>query len=75
MKSLQDIVRIINERKEQLRKDYRIKSVKIFGSYAEGKQKEMSDLDLIIEFEELPTLIELVRMEEGFEKMLGVLIF
>ncbi len=43
-----------------------------FGSYAEGNQTEKSDLDMIVEFSETPTLIELVRIEEELSELLGV---
>ncbi|RKX53660.1 MAG: nucleotidyltransferase, partial [Thermotoga sp.] len=46
--------------------------LKIFGSYVERKQTETSDIDLIVEFYEVPTLIELVRIEEELTELLGV---
>ncbi len=46
--------------------------MKIFGSYARGEQKESSDIDIIVEFEETPTFIEFVRIEEDLEKLLGL---
>ena len=38
MKKLQEIIKIL----EELRKDYKIKSVKFFGSYTERTQTETS---------------------------------
>lgn len=32
-------------------RDYPVKKVELFGSYAQGKQTEKSDVDLLVEFE------------------------
>lgn len=34
--------------------DYPIKSVRLFGSYAEGQQTEESDVDVLVEFNKNP---------------------
>ncbi|QTA38231.1 nucleotidyltransferase family protein [Thermosipho ferrireducens] len=72
VKSLEEIIQILIQHREYLEEKYRIKSLKIFGSYAEGKQTEKSDIDLIVDFYEVPTLIEFVRIEEELSKILGV---
>jgi len=72
MKTLQEIIRILNDHRTELESKYKIKSLKIFGSYVERKQTETSDIDLIVEFYEVPTLIELVRIEEELTELLGV---
>lgn len=45
------IKEIIRGHKEILKK-YRVKSVALFGSYVRNEQKEDSDIDLLVEFEE-----------------------
>jgi len=45
------IKEIIREHKEILKK-YKVKSVALFGSYVRNEQKEDSDIDLLVEFEE-----------------------
>ena len=72
MKTLNEIIKILNEHREELRKKYKIKEIKIFGSYAKGKQKASSDIDIIVNFEELPTFIELMRIQETLESLLGI---
>jgi len=47
----QKIKEIIREHKEILKK-YKVKSVALFGSYVRNEQKEDSDIDLLVEFEE-----------------------
>lgn len=72
MKTLQEIIEILNERKKYLNKKFKIKKIRIFGSYARGEQRETSDIDLIVDFEEVPTFIELMEIQEELEKLLGV---
>jgi len=72
MKSIHEIIKIMTEHKKELKEKYKIKEIKVFGSYARGEQKETSDMDLIVDFEETPTLIELLRLEEEIEKILGI---
>jgi len=71
-KTLSEIVKILVQHRKELEENYGIRKVKIFGSYVKGKQTHKSDLDLIVEFNEIPTLIELVRIEEELSKLLGI---
>jgi predicted nucleotidyltransferase len=41
---------------EDLRREYRIASLSLFGSYVRGEQHKRSDLDILVEFEEVPSL-------------------
>ncbi|MCD6100053.1 MAG: nucleotidyltransferase family protein [Candidatus Marinimicrobia bacterium] len=72
MKNMDEIIKILTEHKEELKEKYKIKEIKIFGSYARGEQTETSDIDIIVDFEETPTLIELLRVEEEIERILGI---
>lgn len=45
------IQKIIRENKDILKK-YKVKSIFLFGSYVRNEQKEDSDIDLLVEFEE-----------------------
>jgi len=70
-----DIKRIIREHKEILKK-YRVKSIALFGSYVRNEQREDSDIDLLVDFEE-PTydnFINLVfSLEELFKKEVNLI--
>lgn len=47
----------------ELEEEYKLSSLGVFGSYVRGEQKENSDLDVLVEFYETPTLLDLVRLE------------
>ncbi|MCD6255030.1 MAG: nucleotidyltransferase family protein [Deltaproteobacteria bacterium] len=53
-------------------KKHGAKKIAIFGSYARGKQKETSDLDVIVEFKKRKSLLELVGIEQELEDHLGI---
>jgi predicted nucleotidyltransferase len=56
----------------ELREKYKVKGLELFGSYVRGEQKEKSDLDVLVEFEEPVSLLGLVRVENYLSELLGV---
>ena len=62
---------IINKLVNFLKK-YGVKKIEIFGSYARGDAKPESDLDVIVEFEDRKSLLELVGIEQELEDTLGI---
>ncbi len=55
-----------------LQQHYHIRSLEIFGSYATGRAQEHSDLDLLVSFEELPTLLKFIEMENYISDLIGI---
>ena len=70
--SLDEILRTLRSRLPELREKYSIKTLAIFGSYARNKQRAKSDLDLLVEFEKTPGLIQFIRIEDELGNLLGV---
>ena len=48
------------------------KKISVFGSYVRGEEKEDSDIDIIVEFSESKSLLELVRIERELSEVLGI---
>jgi hypothetical protein len=46
--------------------------VAIFGSYARGEERPESDIDVVVEFSESKSLLELVRIEGELSEALGI---
>jgi len=44
----------------------------IFGSFARGDNKKGSDIDILIEFKESPTLLTLIKLENDLSEILGI---
>ncbi|MBW1893632.1 MAG: nucleotidyltransferase family protein [Deltaproteobacteria bacterium] len=44
----------------------------IFGSYVRGEQKSESDLEILIDYEEVPSLFTLIEIENQLSELLGM---
>lgn len=65
-------VRVTLERKlPRLHEDYGIVRVQIYGSLARGEERAGSDVDLLVEFEGVPSLFDIARLQEELEALLG----
>lgn len=58
----QDIMDKLRALKPTLMKEMKIKRLRVFGSVARGEAKEGSDVDLIVDFEEVPDLFTFAGM-------------
>ena len=45
--------------------------VGIFGSFARGDNKKGSDLDILVEFKNTPSLLALIKLENDLSEILG----
>lgn len=64
-----EIMRILKDHSDILKK-YRVRKIGLFGSYVRGEQKNRSDIDFIVEFEE-PTFDNFMELLFSLEKLLG----
>lgn len=71
MKTLKEIKNTLTKHKEKLKQNYKVKKIGIFGSYARGEQKETSDVDVLVEFEE-PVGFAFIHLADSLEELLGV---
>jgi hypothetical protein len=51
---------------------YGVSTLGVFGSYVRGEQRAGSDLDLLVEFERVPTLLEFVDLQYHLSDLLGI---
>lgn len=72
MKTLEDIKQTLRATKPLLLEQYRVTEVGIFGSYARGEQTQTSDVDVLIDYEQAPTLFKLVELREYLAGVVGV---
>ena len=71
MKTLQEIKSILEENKQQLYAKYPIESIAIFGSYSRNEQSKLSDIDIMIEFND-DIGIRFIDLADELEDLLGV---
>ncbi len=72
MKSLAEIKQSLLQEKPLLQKKYRVQQLGIFGSYVRGTEYSDSDLDLLIDYDEAPSLVTLIALEQHLSTMLGM---
>ena len=71
MKTLQEIKSLLEENKQQLYAKYPIESIAIFGSYSRNEQSKLSDIDIMIEFND-DIGIRFIDLADELEDLLGV---
>ncbi|OIO21107.1 nucleotidyltransferase [Candidatus Micrarchaeota archaeon CG11_big_fil_rev_8_21_14_0_20_47_5] len=69
---LKDIKKTLLVHKKELKGRFKLKRMGIFGSYARGEQGKKSDLDMLAEFSETPSLFELIRAQDYLSELFGV---
>ncbi|MDK2834677.1 MAG: uncharacterized protein PWP14_1863 [Methanolobus sp.] len=56
----------------ELEDRFKVRSIAVFGSYVRGEQTDASDLDVLIEFNETPGLLEFIELENYLSDTLGI---
>lgn len=72
MKKYKEIKDIISEHKKELKEKFKVQEIGIFGSYVKGKEKEGSDIDILVEFAENMGLLEFIGLEYCLSDLIGV---
>lgn len=72
MKTLEEIKQWLVQHKSTLQERYQVKELGIFGSYVRQEQTESSDVDVLVEFSEVPSLLKFVNLENYLSDNLGV---
>ncbi len=69
---LTKVLALLREHLLQLAERYHIRSLAIFGSYARDEQTPESDLDILVEFDSVPTLFTYAYLEGELTRILNV---
>ena len=72
MINLTHIESILKQQEPELKKQYKLKRMGIFGSYRRKQQNKKSDLDILVEFKEAPGLLKYIEIEEYLSKITGL---
>ena len=70
MKTLEEIKNTLKRHKEEVIREYKVKEIGIFGSIVRGEQKKRSDIDILVEYDELPDLLKLIELERRLQRIL-----
>jgi predicted nucleotidyltransferase len=55
-----------------LEEHFHVRSLGVFGSYVRHEEKEGSDLDILVSFAEVPSLLRFLALENHLSDLLGV---
>ncbi len=70
MSDLDRIKKVLKKNKRNLRQEFKVKGLGVFGSYARGEQKRDSDVDILVEFIETPGLFDYMKTENYLSDLL-----
>jgi predicted nucleotidyltransferase len=72
VRTLEEIKEILKEHKEEVSRKYKVREIGIFGSFVRGGQRKISDIDILVEFDQrnIPGLLKFIEMERYLEKLL-----
>jgi uncharacterized protein len=72
MKTLEELKQILSQNKLLLQEHYQVTQLGIFGSYARGEQTPESGVDVLIDYEQAPTLFKLVELRDFLSSLTGL---
>src|SRR5215207_11702390 len=70
--SLKKILEVLRQQIPTLTERYSVETLELFGSYVRSEQKKDSDLDILITFKEVPSLLTFLAIENYLSDLLGV---
>lgn len=71
-KDIETYRRKLHEMLPELKEDYNVSYIGIFGSYVRGEHTPKSDLDVLVEFSRNPTIFSFVHLENHLSESLGI---
>jgi len=72
MQMLPEIISQLRQNLPEITQRFQVRSLLLFGSYVQGRQKKKSDLDILVEFFEPPSFFEFLALERYLSDLLGV---
>jgi uncharacterized protein len=65
-----DVLDILKNQKEELHRQFHVKSLSLFGSVARDEATEVSDVDLLVEFDAPTGYFGLIALQDHLEELL-----
>jgi predicted nucleotidyltransferase len=70
--SLEKILETLRQQLPKLAERYSVEKLEVFGSYVRSEQNKDSDLDILVTFKEVPSLLTFIAIENYLTDLLGV---
>ena len=72
MRDFDKLKKILQEHKNELKNEYRIKEIGVFGSYIKKQEKITSDIDILVDFQKAVDLLTFVHLKNYLSELLKV---
>lgn len=70
--NLSDLLDKVRSLLPYMKETYQVDTLQVFGSYGRGEENDSSDLDILVTFNETPSLLEFVALENYLSDNLDV---
>jgi predicted nucleotidyltransferase len=67
-----DIIATLRQHLPEIAPRFQVKSLLLFGSFVQGRQRKRSDLDILVEFNEPPSFFEFLALERYLSDLVGI---
>ena len=71
MKTHEEIERALRRNLPELRRRFKVRRIGVFGSIVRGEQRGRSDLDILVEYSETPSLLAIVALKRHLTELTG----
>ena len=71
-KNKDEILKTLKSIKNDINQRYRVKTIGLFGSFVNNRQKNTSDIDFLVEFEEDADLFHLIGLSRYLEEIFDI---
>ena len=71
MKTRQEIFETLSQHLTQMRNEYGVKRIGVFGSFVRDEETGNSEVDILVEFSQAVGLIKFLQLEESLGDLLG----
>lgn len=65
-------IKQLHEMLPELERRFKVSSLAVFGSYVRNEQNKKSDLDLLVEYSDMPGLAGFIELEDYLSDKLGI---
>jgi hypothetical protein len=69
-KSVHELLATIKAHKQILKERYKVKEIGVFGSFVRSEQTTESDVDILVDFFEVPDLLDFINLERYLQRVL-----
>jgi len=71
-KDIAALTAILHEQLPLLQAQYGVRTLAVFGSYTRGEQRNTSDLDVLVTFQQPPSLLTFLALEQYLTDLIGI---